>query len=287
MARALIAFVFAVIFGLVQPPWLRAQDGHPSEAAVSEDETAIMQAEAQQLPVLVMMFGGGPRFRNITLDVGDELGGTESRSFETGAYFDFGWHMLVRPWGRRSPKPAMQAMILQLDGGAGIGLTAEPVGTGISLQTNTWRILGQLGYLYPKGRLRVGGLVGVGADAFTIDLNSVLPSSKIVYVRFGPAVTYNLVPDFLGLRADFGFRFPFALGDLEDAFGHDSSTFGLDGAVTLDGHLKAGFAYALRVVWEHYRFRFAGRTTGVPSMGDGGRGTDHAITIQFLVGWSL
>jgi hypothetical protein len=239
------------------------------------------------LPVLAMMIGGGPRFRNIALEVGDGTGGTENRSFETGAYFDFGWHLLIRPWGRRSPRPAMQAMLLQLDGGAGIGLTAEPVGTGISLQTNTWRLLGQLGYLYPLGPLQVGGLAGVGVDRLTIDLNSVLPSSKIVYVRFGPALAYDLVSDFFGLRADFGFRFPFMLGDLEEAFGDDSSAFGLDATLTLGGRLKAGFAYALRVVWEHYRLRFAGRTANVPSMGDGGQGTDHAITIQFLVGWSL
>jgi hypothetical protein len=277
-----------MVFGLSPAPRrLQAQNAEPSLSPPPQDAAITIEVEGQSLPALVMMVGGGPRFRSIALDVGDGTGGTENRSFDTGAYFDFGWHLLIRPWGRRSPRPAMQAMLLQLDGGAGIGLTAEPAGTGISLQTNTWRLLGQLGYLYPRGPLQVGGLAGVGVDTLTIDLNSVLPSSKIIYVRFGPAVIYNLVPDFLGLRADFGFRFPFTLGDLEDAFGDDSSAFGLDAAFTLGGQLKAGFAYALRVAWEHYRLHFAGRTTNVPSMGDGGRGTDHAITIQFLVGWSL
>ena len=132
------------------------------------------------------------------------------RSFETGAYFDFAWHLLVRPMGRRPSRPSVQAIILQVDGGSGIGLKAEV--SGIELQTNTWRMLGQFGYLYPMDRLQLGGLVGVGGDVFHIDLNSVLPSSRIIYARFGPALSYQILPRFLGFRADFGLRFPFHFG---------------------------------------------------------------------------
>ncbi|MBW2686658.1 MAG: hypothetical protein JRE19_12195, partial [Deltaproteobacteria bacterium] len=167
-------------------------------------------------------------------------------------YFDFGWHLLIRPAARRSPRPSIQAIAVQIDGGSGIGLEVEPEGTGISLQTNTWRLLGQFGYLYPIDRLQVGGLVGVGVDVLSIDLNSVLPSSRIVYVRLGPAMAYDIVPSFFGFRADFGLRVPFAFGSLEDAYGSDSSGVGLDAAVTFDGRLKAGFTYAFRFIWEYY-----------------------------------
>ncbi len=163
----------------------------------------------------------------------------------------------------------------------------EPGETGISLQTNTWRLLGQLGYLYPLRRVQVGGLVGVGADVLRIDLNSVLPSSSIVYVRLGPAVACMIVSHFLSVRFDFGLRFPWTLGDLADSFGADSSAFGLDAALMLGGRLDAGFSYAFRFGWEYYRMRFSGATHNVPSMGDGGDGTDHGLTFQLLVGWSL
>ena len=135
--------------------------------------------------------------------------------------------------------------------------------------------------------MQVGGLVGVGGDVLQIDLNSVLPSSRIIYVRLGPAVAYDIVPSFFGFRADFGLRIPFFLGDLEDAFGNDSSGIGLDAVVTFDGRLKAGFSYAIRFIWEYYRLRFAGSNMNVPAMGDGGSGNDHAVTLQFLLGWSL
>ena len=257
----------------------------PAQAFADEDPAASAREEQPVLPVLVMQIGAGARFRNIHLELGDGVGGTETRSFETGAYFDFAWHLLVRPMGRRLSRPSVQAIILQVDGGSGVGLKAEV--SGIELQTNTWRMLGQVGYLYPMDRLQLGGLVGVGGDVFGIDLNSVLPSSRIIYVRFGPALSYQILPRFLGFRADFGLRFPFYLGRLEDAFGNDSSGIGLDAAVTFQGWLKVGFSYAVRFVWEYYRLRFSGSNMNVPAMGDGGDGNDRAVTIQFLFGWSL
>jgi hypothetical protein len=278
MLRALRVCVFVGLFLATAPPEARAE---------AEQGAAAVQAEAPKSPVLVMLIGGAARFRNIHLEVGDNAGGTEARTFETGAYFDFGWHLLIRPSARRSPRASIQAIVVQIDGGSGIGLKVQPAGTGISLQTNTWRLLGQFGYLYPIDRLQVGGLVGVGGDVLSIDLNSVLPSSRIVYVRLGPAVAYDIVPSFFGFRADFGVRVPFFLGGLEEAYGKDGSGVGLDATATFGGRLDAGFTYAFRFIWEYYKLRFAGSAANVPAMGNGAKGNDHAITLQVLFGWSL
>lgn len=242
---------------------------------------------ASGLPVLVMLIGGGARFRNIHLELGDGGSGPETRSFETGAYFDFAWHLLVRPVARRSPRPAVQAIVFQVDGGSGIGLNAQPSGTGIELETNAWRMVGQFGYLYPIDRLQVGGLVGVGGDVLNIDLNSVLPSMRIIYVRLGPSVAYEIVRGFLDFRVDFGVRAPIYYGEVKDAFGSDASGVGLDGVVTFQGRIKAGFTYGARFVWEYYRLRFRGPTQNVPAMGTGADQKDRALTVQVLLGWSL
>lgn len=288
MPRALRLFVFAALFLVLEPPEAAlAQDQVPPSPSAPGAAAASLQEAPYRLPVLVMMIGGGARFRKIHLDVGDGAGGIEDRGFETGAYFDFGWHLLVRPASQRSPRASIRAIVAQIDGGSGIGLNVEPADSGISLQTNSWRLLGQFGYLYPIDRLQVGGLVGVGSDVLSIDLNSVLPSSKIVYVRLGPALIYDIVPSYFGIRADFGVRIPFFLGGLEGSFGQDGSGVGLDAVLTLDGRLKAGFSYAFRLVWEYYRLRFSGLTANVPAMGDGARGGDHSVNFQFLVGWSL
>jgi hypothetical protein len=133
----------------------------------------------------------------------------------------------------------------------------------------------------------VGGLVGVGGDVLSIDLNSVLPSSRIVYVRLGPAVGYDIVPSFFGFRADFGLRVPFFLGGLEDAYGNDGSGVGLDATASFGGRVQAGFTYAFRFIWEYYKLRFTGSNMNVPAMGNGADGSDHAFTLQVLFGWSL
>jgi hypothetical protein len=270
-----------------------ASDAEPQDGESREYETyppvkaGPAENEAWRQDVLVALIGGGPRFRNVRLDVGDFMGGTENRSLDTGAYFDFGWHLLIRPLGQRSPRASVRAIVLQIDGGSGIGLQVQPAESGIALNTNSWRLLGQFGYLYPLDKLLVGGLVGVGGDIFNIDLNSVLPSSRIIYVRLGPAVEWTAISDYLAIRADFGLRLPFRLGELEDAFGSDSRSVGLDGAVTIGGKVNAGFTYKLRFVWEYYHYRFAGEVANVPSMGDGGSGHEHALNLQLLVGWSL
>lgn len=254
------------------------------------DEGPAVQHETDEtstLAVLVMLIGGGARFRDIHLELGDAATGPDSRSFETGAYFDFGWHLLVRPMARRSPRASVQAIMFQIDGGSGIGLDVEPSGTGIELETNAWRLIGQFGYLYPIDRLQVGGLVGVGGDVLSIDLNSVLPSSRIIYVRIGPAVAYEIIPSFLRIRADFGVRAPFYFGGLTNAFGSDTSGVGLDGTLTVEGRIKAGFTYSARFTWEYYRLRFSGPNENVPAMGAGGDGKDSALTVQLLLGWSL
>jgi len=244
---------------------------------------------ATKLPVFEIFVGGGPRLRNIDFNVGDGSGGTENRNFDSGAYADVGGYFLVRPLGR-SDNPALQGIVIQGDGGVGFGLNAQPQGTGITNNVTTWRALGQVGYLYPliKG-LQVGGLVGAGVDTFDIDVNSVLPSIQYIYVRVGAALSYMVFKDFLGFRVDGGFRKPFSFGDLEAAFGNNSSAIGFDATAMVGGKLDIGFTYGFRFIWEYYKLDFSGATDPQqPSFSGGpGSGTDSAMTYQFLVGWSL
>ncbi len=287
MMRACFAAVFALV--LVLPAAARAEDPEAeTETAPQAEAPVVMEAPRTTLPALVMLIGGGARLRDIRLDVGAVGGGSERRGVETGTYFDFGWHLLIRPMAHRSPNPALQAIVIQIDGGSAIGLEVQPADVEGKLQTNVWRLLGQVGYLYPRRKARFGGLVGIGADVFDVEANPIVPSSRIVYVRLGPAAACDLVRHFLSIRGDFGVRAPFLLGELEDAFGNRSRAVGLDATLTLDGRLEAGFTYAFRAIWEYYHYRFSGAVGDVPAQsGGGGSGRDHAVTFQLLIGWSL
>ncbi|MEM7137934.1 MAG: hypothetical protein AAF500_15225 [Myxococcota bacterium] len=269
-----------------------------AEAKKAEEAEAKKKAAKQKktdgvdLPVFEIAVGGGARFRNIDFNVGNNTGGTEERTFDSGAYADVGGYFVVRPLGR-SENPALQAIIIQGDGGVGFGLEAAPSGTATASNIQTWRALGQVGYLFPIKRLQVGGLVGAGVDTFDIDLNFILPSIQYVYFRVGGALAYTIIEDLLGFRVDGGFRKPFSLGDLEGAFGSNSSAIGWDATATIGGRLDIGFSYGFRFIFETYKLDFAGATQNVPARGGlcpeelSCTGTDRALTFQFLVGWSI
>lgn len=243
---------------------------------------------ATRLPVFEILVGGGPRFRDIDFNVGDGAGGADPRTFSSGAYADVGGYFLVRPLGRFD-NPALQAIVIQGDGGVGLGLKTERQGSGITNSITTWRALGQVGYLYPIKKLQVGGLIGAGVDTFDIEANSVLPSIQYIYFRVGAALSYPIFKDFLGFRVDGGFRKPFSLGDIDPAFGSNSSAIGWDATATVGGKLDIGFTYGFRFIFEYYKLDFSGATDPTqPSFSSGpGSGTDKAMTVQFLVGWTL
>lgn len=274
----------------VEPP-PAAAPGAPEKIAAKSDEKGAKKRErksSHQMPVFEILIGGGVRLLDIDFDVGTEDGGTSNRRFDSGAFTDLGGYALVRPLGRFDD-PALQAIVVQLDGGFGVGLAAE-ISPGQTSDVNTWRVLGQVGYLYPVlKRLQVGGLVGVGVDSFDIDPNATLPSRRYTYLRAGGAIGYTILENYLTVRADGGFRWPFSLGDIEPAFGSDSTAIGFDAMATVGGRLDIGFTYAFRFLFEQYNLDFSGTTSSSqPSQSAGsGSGTDRAMTFQVLVGWTL
>ena len=83
MVGTLRVCVFAGLFLAAGVSTAQAEEEGQPTAATAQDEGA-------GLPVLVMLIGGGARFRNIHFDVGNGAGGTDQRTFDTGPYFDFG-----------------------------------------------------------------------------------------------------------------------------------------------------------------------------------------------------
>lgn len=268
-----------------------AAPGAPEKIDAKSDEKDAKEQRREgshRMPVFEILVGGGVRLLDIDFDVGTADGGTSNRRFDSGAFTDLSGYVLVRPLGRFD-NPALQAIVIQLDAGLGVGLDAE-INQSATSDINTWRVLGQVGYLYPVlKRLQVGGLVGVGVDSFGIDPNSTLPSRQYVYLRVGGAIGYTILEDFLTVRADGGFRWPFSLGDIEPAFGSDSTAIGFDAMATVGGRLDIGFTYAFRFLFEQYNLDFSGTTSSSqPSQSAGsGSGTDRAMTFQVLVGWTL
>ncbi len=174
--------------------------------------------EGPGLPVLVMLIGGGARFRNIHFNVG---GGTEQRTFDTSAYFDFGWHLLIRPVARRSPRPAVQAIAIQIDGGSGIGSRCRARGNRDLIANQHLALARDNSATSTRstGCRWVGSSVSAATCSASISTRCSRRRGSSTSDS-GPAVAYDIVPELLRLPRDFGLRVPFFLGGLEDAYGN-------------------------------------------------------------------
>jgi hypothetical protein len=190
----------------------------------------------------------------------------------------------------RSDKKGLRGLALEADGDFGIGLETQTPGSTAKLDTQAWRILGQLGYFHSFGDSELGGLIGIGFDRLDIEDNGTMPSIRYLFLRFGPAFRYVFFERLLYLRVDAGFRLPFSYGELADTFG-DAKGFGFDAGLMVGGELEVGFSYALRLSFEYFKPQFSGfpggMLPGLPGAAQGLDGTDLAMNFHAMVGWSF
>lgn len=243
----------------------------------------------ETLPVFVGLVGGGGRVRNIKVNIDDGTSAGGVRKYESNVFFAIAGQFQFRP-ATRSPNSKLRGLYLQLDGSLGIGLEASPIGTPDTLSITTYQVLGQFGYVAKLRKGQVGGTAGIGFDHFGIAPNPIMASSSYLYVRPAFIGRYDFIADLFYGRIDLGFRYPFGLGELEDAFGSSSSGLGFDASLMLGGTLDVGFTYAARVAWERYQLSFSGPTATAalePAAADGTDGYDQTVSFQLLVGWSF
>jgi hypothetical protein len=241
-------------------------------------------------PILNIMAGAGGRTRQIDINVEDAAGEPGTRTYESGIFLDIVFRLELRPWARGKTK-GLRGLALEADGDFGVGLETEVPGSAAKLDTKSWRVLGQVGYLPRLGKHEIGGLVGIGFDALELEVNGSLPSIEYLFLRVGPAYAYFFVERALFLRVDAGFRYAFSYGALEDTFG-EATGFGFDAGVSLGGELDVGFSYRVRVSSEFFKPQFGelaagGLPPGLPAAAQGTDGTDVAINFNVMVGWSF
>ncbi|HET6417836.1 MAG TPA: hypothetical protein VFG22_16180 [Polyangiales bacterium] len=240
-------------------------------------------------PVFNIMAGAGGRTRQVEINVEDAAGDPGTRTYDSGIFLDIVFRLELRPWARSETK-GLRGLALEADGDFGLGLETQVPGSAAKLDTKTWRVLGQLGYLHRLGKHEIGGLLGIGFDALKLETNGNLPSLEYLFLRVGPAYAYFFVERALFLRVDAGFRYAFSYGALEDTFG-EATGFGFDAGLSLGGELDVGFSYRVRVSSEFFKPQFGelsgGLPPGLPAAAQGRDGTDLAINFNVMVGWSF
>ncbi len=240
---------------------------------------------AKDAPHVMLLAGAGGRTRKIEVNIDDG----STRTYESGVFLDIVFRLEVRPLAKHLTA-GLRGIAIEADGDFGVGLTTQPPGSTMKLDTKTWRVLGQIGYFHRFEKGELGGLIGIGFDRLELETNGTLPSVDYLFLRLGPAYRHFFIDRALYLRVDGGFRYPFSYGDLEDTFG-PAKGFGFDAALILGGNLDVGFSYAARLSFEYFKPQFAGFPPGmlppVPGAANGRDATDFAINFHAMVGWAF
>ncbi|MCA9611433.1 MAG: hypothetical protein KC586_01620 [Myxococcales bacterium] len=276
---------------------LREEEEARAAAAAAAAEAASMESEEEEedevdgenrLPILVALVGLDLRTRN----AGVNLEGGGGRDYEAGLFPSL--TLQLQSFPLRGMGGAAAGLYAQFDFGISLGLTSQELdlagNPGPELSTTSMQLGIHVGYLYPleDDVARIGALVGFGIDSFSIDDNGTMPSSKYTFLRAGLAADARLYDNLLRVRADFGYRITFGVGDLEPTFGESASAGGFDFGLGMHGQLDFGLTYGLRFGFTKFSTDFSGVASGDhPATATATSLSDRSIQIGLQLGYAL
>ena len=262
----------------------QAESGDEDE---SEDDEA--SGPPGGFPLIAAFVGIDGRTRDAQAD----FTGGGGRRYDLSMYPELSLRLESFPLG--SSSSAAKGLYAQLDLAFALALRSQEqnmAGDPVDIDTSAWRLLFQLGYLYPLSddTFRIGALVGFGLDSFSLGDNGVMASTKYTYLRIGAVADARLYQDLVRARLDIGYRIVFGVGDIgngtdPNALGDDASGGAFDLGVSLGGRIDMGLSYALRFGFSRYRFDFSGTTgSGIPPESSF---TDKGLNLSVQVGYTF
>jgi len=243
------------------------------------------------LPLIAAFVGINGRTRDAQAD----FAGGGGRRYDLSMYPELSLRLESFPLG--SSSSAAKGIYAQFDLAFALALSSQevdPMGnpTGGELDTSAWRMLLQVGYLYPLSddAFRIGALVGFGLDSFSLGDNNVMASTKYTYLRIGAVADARLYQNLVRARLDIGYRIVFGVGDIgngtdPNALGDDASGGAFDLGVSLGGRIDLGISYAVRFGFTRYSYDFSGVTgSGIPPESSL---TDKGLNLSVQVGYTF
>jgi len=254
-----------------------------------EDEDDEASGPPGGLPLIAAFIGIDGRTRDAQAD----FTGGGGRRYDLSMYPELSLRLESFPLG--SSSSAAKGLYAQLDLAFALALSSQELnmaGDPVDIDTSAWRLLFQLGYLYPLSddAFRIGALVGFGLDSFSLGDNGVMASTKYTYLRIGAVADARLYQDLVRARLDIGYRIVFGVGDIgngtdPNALGDDASGGAFDLGVSLGGRIDMGLSYALRFGFTRYSFDFSGTTgSGIPPDSSF---TDKGLNLSVQVGYTF
>lgn len=162
----------------------------------------------------------------------------------------------------------------------GLG-TLSPSGSPVD--TQFWRVGGDLGYLLPVGpAVEVGLAFGAGYDAYDLGTNTEFPSVDLIYLRPALRGRLRLVDEVVVVGLESGLRIAVDRGPITAAFG-GGDTIGFDVGANVGGAFDFGLAYQIDLTWVGYWHSFSGGGT----LATGQDGTEHGFRVLISAGYAF
>lgn len=263
------------------PPGTGSGFGVDTGEGEGEGEEPEAETESRDPPMLLAVAGLGLRTRSATVN----LVSGATRNYSAGAFAELVVHAELRPLARSTG--AAKGLFAALDLGIAVGLsssTPDASGIAMDVSTSALQFAGEVGFVYglADGMVELGVALGGGIDSFTLGTNMVLPSTSYSYLRPALVATFGIVPDWLRLGLEAGYRLVFGTGDILDQFGEQVTSGGLDVGLAATGGTGL-FAYSLRLGYVHYSLSFS----GVGLDADATDGGDGSFFVSALAGVRL
>jgi hypothetical protein len=255
-------------------------DEIPGDGGFEEGEEPDEPGERLAVPVLEAMIGLGVRTRSatISLDTGGE------RGYSAGLFPEISLRLMLRPFA--SDDGALRGLFVHAEAFHSIGLSSQDRETMEEIGSSALRLLVQLGYLVAAGQMEIGAGLGVGYDAFLLDENATMSSSKYTYLRPGAVLRVPLSDEIVQLQIDAGLRVGLSTGGLTPMFAATASHFGYDVGAALYGNLESGVAYAVRLGYVGYSLSFEGDAL-MPMTNQGVEGSDGYFYVTLNGGYQF
>jgi len=263
-------------------------------AAMAEEEDDEEEDEAGTpggLPILAAFVGLDGRTRDAQAD----FPGGGGRRYDLSMYPELSLRLESFPLGGSSS--ALKGLYAQLDLAFALALSSEEIdpvtGEVNELDTSAWRMLLQVGYLYPLAddAFRLGALIGFGIDSFSIAENNTLPSTSYKFLRIGAVGDARLYQELFRARIDVAYRVIFGMGEIGDgamqanALGTDATGGAFDLGISLGGRIDMGLSYALRFGFTRYNRDFSGMAG--PGIPENSNFTDKGLNLSIQLGYTI